>query len=348
VNPGDQQSDWFHPASRGTPGTPPGQPAGPGYPAGQAGATGPTGPTGPAGPGQPAAAGAAGPQPAGTVPTGPPAGAPLARRTVPAAPGEGGERPAPVPLSGQVRASSGGPVAGAAVTLADLSGRQLAVAATDATGQYRLAVPGLGSYLVIVSAAGHQPSAGTVIAAGAGARHDVVLRGGSGLAGTVRVEGTGRPVSGAMVTVADGRGEIAGVTTTGADGSFSLSQLAEGHYALVVAATAYTPVAVHVVVKEGEPLRRDVELPASGRVAGTVLDAGSDRPFPGARLSLVSESGTEVAATAAGAGGDFTFSDVPAGRYTLVASGYRPGVVALHPGEGRSQQADITLGAPEH
>lgn len=330
VNPSGQQSDWFHPTRPDGPQAPPGQPA---RPAG------------------PAAAGEAGPQAAGGAPAGPRGGAPLDRRTVPGEPGwpgEGGEPPADVAVSGQVRASGGGSIAGAAVTLADLSGRQIAVATTGTTGEYRLAAPGRGSYLVIVSAAGHQPAAGTVIAAGGGARHDVVLRGGSGLAGTVRVGESGEPVSGAMVTVADGRGEIAGVTTTGADGSFSLTQLAEGHYALVVAATAYTPVAAHVVVKEGELLRRDVELPASGRVAGTVLDAGGDQPFPGARLSLVSETGTEVAATTADGRGDFMFSDVPAGRYTLVASGYRPGVVALRPGQAGSQQADITLGAPEH
>jgi hypothetical protein len=335
VNQDDQQSDWFHPVRAGAAATPSGEPSQPG----EAG--------GPARAGEPA-----GPQTAGTAPEGYgnggvlPAG-PLTRRMVPAAAAGGGAR-AGAPITGQVRASGDGPVAAAAVTLADLSCRQLAVARTDTAGEYRLAAPGPGSYLVIVSAAGHQPAAGTVIAAGAGARHDVVLRGGSGLAGTVRVEGTGQPVSGAMVTVADGRGEIAGVTTTGADGSFSLTQLAEGHYALVVAATAYTPVAAHVAVREGELLRRDVELPSSGRVAGTVLDAGGDRPFPGARLSLVSESGTEVAATTADDRGDFTFSDVPSGRYTLVASGYRPGVAALSPGEARSQQADITLGLPEH
>jgi hypothetical protein len=251
-------------------------------------------------------------------------------------------------VSGLVRTAEGAVIADAAVTLADLSGRQVAVAKTGPGGEYSLTAPGAGSYLVIASAAGYQPAAVVLTAGGASARHDVVLRGGSGLAGAVRVEGSGQPVGGAIVTVADSRGEIAGVATTADDGSFSLTQLAEGHYVLVVAAAAYTPVAVPVAVAEGEVTRRDVELPASGRVAGTVLNASGEGPFPGARLSLVDRTGAEVAGTDADAGGNYVFNDVPSGRYTLIASGYRPGVVALNPSDSGSQRADITLATPDH
>ena len=173
-----------------------------------------------------------------------------------------------------------------------------------------------------------------------------MLRGGNGVTGTVRAC-SGRPVSGATVTVADGRGEIAGATTTGADGSFRLAQLAEGQYTLVVAAAPYAPVAVQVAVEDGEVARRDVELPASGRVAGMVLTTDGDRPFAGAQLSLVNEAGAEVATAAADTGGQFVFGDVPSGRYTLVASGYRPGVAALPAASTRARQADITLARPE-
>jgi hypothetical protein len=250
-------------------------------------------------------------------------------------------------VSGQVRTADGVPIAGAAVTLADLSGRQVAVAQADSGGDYRLAAPGAGSYLVIASAPGHQPAAGVVAAAGSAARHDVVLPGGSRLAGTVRVAGTGQPVGGAIVTVADGRGEIAGLTTTADDGTFSLTHLAEGHYALVVAAAAYTPAAVQVTVEQGALTRRDVDLPASGRVAGTVLNAAGDGPFAGARLSLADQSGTEMAVAVAGPDGQFLFNDVPAGRYTLTAAGYQPGVTTLISGDERRRRADITLTGPE-
>jgi len=261
-----------------------------------------------------------------------------------------------VAVSGRVRTADGASIGGAAVTLTDLSGRQVAVARADAAGQYRLAAPGAGAYLVIVSAPGHQPAAstlavgstevGSTAVGSTEVRHDVVLRGGSGVTGTVRAR-SGQPVSGATVTVADGRGEIAGATTTGADGSFRLAQLAEGQYTLVVASAPYAPVAVQVAVEDGEVTRRDVELPASGRVAGTVLTTDGDRPFAGAQLSLVNEAGAEVATAAADTGGQFVFGDVPSGRYTLVASGYRPGVAALPAASTRARQADITLARPE-
>jgi hypothetical protein len=57
-------------------------------------------------------------------------------------------------------------------------------------------------------------------------------------------------------------------------------------------------------------------------------------------------TGAEAAAAAADAKGQLMFSDVPPGRYTLVASGYRLGVLALSPGDERSRQADIVLAAP--
>jgi hypothetical protein len=252
-----------------------------------------------------------------------------------------------VPVSGRVRTADGASITGAAVTLADLSGRQLAVAQTDTAGQYRLTAPGAGSYLVIVSAPGHQPAASVLAAPGTGTSHDIVLRGGSGLAGTVRAGGSGQPVGGATVTVANGRGEIAGAVTTAADGSFRLSQLAEGQYTLVVAAAAYAPLAVPVTVEEGELAQHDVELPASGRVIGTVLTADGGQPFPAAQLVLANEVGAEVATATADAEGRFTLADVPSGRYTLVASGYRPGVATLPASNERARQADITLALPE-
>jgi hypothetical protein len=274
--------------------------------------------------------------------SGGPSAGPLAHRPAPAGPAG-----APVVVGGQVRTPDGAPIAAAAVTLADLSGQQVAVAQSDNGGEYRLAAPGAGSYLVIASAAGHQPAAGVVTPAGTAARHDVVLPGGSRLAGTVRVAGPGLPVGGAIVTVADGRGEIAGVTATADDGTFSLTHLAAGHYALVVAAAAYTPAAVQVTLEQGTLTRQDVELPASGRVAGTVLNASGDGPFPGARLSLADQAGTEVAAATAGADGQFLLNDVPAGRYTLTAAGHQPGVTTLAPGDERRRRADIVLATPE-
>lgn len=60
---------------------------------------------------------------------------------------------------GQVRGADGTPVARAKVTLIDRSGRQAGAALTDDGGRYELAVPGDGSYVLAVRAAGHGPLA---------------------------------------------------------------------------------------------------------------------------------------------------------------------------------------------
>ena len=61
----------------------------------------------------------------------------------------------------------------------------------------------------------------------------------------------------------------------------------------------------------------------------------------------MNEAGAEVAAAATDTGGRFVFGDVPSGRHTLVACGYRPGVATLPAGHGHLRQADITLAQPE-
>src|SRR6202012_5520431 len=126
--------------------------------------------------------------------------------------------------------------------------------------------------------------------------------------------GSGQPVGNATVTVANARGEIAGAVTTGSDGTYRLSQLAEGQYTLVVAAAAYAPLAEPVPVEEGELAPHDVEVPAAGRVGGTGLAADGDQPFPGAQVRLTNEAGTEIAAATVGQDGSFALSDVPPGR----------------------------------
>ncbi|MEV5975969.1 MFS transporter [Streptomyces sp. NPDC052114] len=68
---------------------------------------------------------------------------------------------------GQVRDADGTPVARAKVTLIDRGGRQAGAALTDEGGRYELAVPGDGSYVLAVRAAGHGPLASAAAHPGA-------------------------------------------------------------------------------------------------------------------------------------------------------------------------------------
>ncbi len=57
--------------------------------------------------------------------------------------------------------------------------------------------------------------------------------------------------------------------------------------------------------------------------------------------------GADASADLLATSGQVIFGDVPSGRYTLVAGGYRPGVAALPAGDGHRRQAGITLARPE-
>jgi hypothetical protein len=91
------------------------------------------------------------------------------RRSVPA-------RIRPTGVAGVVTGWSGGPVAQATVTLIDERGGQAGTARSDERGRYRVSVPDMGSYLVVVSAPGHDSTVARLFADPVVlVRHDVTL-----------------------------------------------------------------------------------------------------------------------------------------------------------------------------
>ncbi|GHE91490.1 hypothetical protein GCM10017786_24990 [Amycolatopsis deserti] len=159
----------------------------------------------------------------------------------------GRARPAETFLTGVVR-SARGVLEGAAVTLISKDGQQTGTTATDANGRYSLNIPG-GEYVLVCSAAGYQPEAAPVSGPG---EADFRLSPTGGITGTVGV-------AGALLIAADERGEVAGSVTSRADGSFQLSGLLPGRYALAVARHGYRTVAVPVRVDDG-PVRCEIVL----------------------------------------------------------------------------------------
>jgi hypothetical protein len=91
------------------------------------------------------------------------------RRSVPA-------RIRPTGVAGVVTGWSGAPVAQATVTLIDERGGQAGTARSDERGRYRVSVPDMGSYLVVVSAPGHDSTVARLFADPVVlVRHDVSL-----------------------------------------------------------------------------------------------------------------------------------------------------------------------------
>ena len=268
-----------------------------------------------------------------------------------AGPGSGGAGVpgAAIPLYGTVRDASGTGLPGAAVTLISLNGRQLGRSVTHPDGAYALDAPNAGSYVLIAAADRHQPQASTVSVGSEPMNHDILLSGTSGLAGVVRNEETGDAVSGAMVVVTDARGEVLASGSSGEQGGFRFDELVTGTFTVAVNAPGFRPTARPVEVSGQGYSRLEIDLSTGVRVRGTVL-AGEERtPLPDARVTLVDASGNVVATASTGEDGAYGFSDLDAGEYSVIASGYPPVASALSvPGGGEEVNGfDIELHYPD-
>ncbi|OEV30987.1 transporter [Streptomyces nanshensis] len=248
---------------------------------------------------------------------------------------------------GTVRNAEGRGVPRAAVTLISLSGRQLGRSVARTDGRYGMDTPGPGSYVLIAAADGHQPQATTVTVGEEPLSHDVLLSATSGLAGRVRSSGDGQPVRSAMVVVTDERGEVLATGRTGERGEFAFDELVTGTFTLAVNAPGYRPMARPVEI-EGQGITRiEVDLAAGARVQG-VIRAGVDAsPLPDARVTLVDAAGNVVGTATTGEDGAYGFTDLDAGDYSIIASGYPPVATALNVEGAGPDSHDIELHHPD-
>jgi MFS family permease len=162
-------------------------------------------------------------------------------------------------LTGQVRAAAAGqPLAGVSVALTDERGAVLAAASTDPSGRYVIEDLLPGSYTVALSAPAYQPgSLPVVITDGQETVLDAELRSGARLEGVARTT-AGAGVPDARVTLIGPDGNVAGVATTGADGTYRFENLPDGEYTVI--ASGYPPAASRLRVSPGQPHTHDVQL----------------------------------------------------------------------------------------
>ncbi|GAB3575036.1 hypothetical protein GCM10027445_36830 [Amycolatopsis endophytica] len=239
-------------------------------------------------------------------------------------------------VTGQVRDEADVPVPGAAVTLVDSTGQQIARGTSGGDGGYRLPAPGRGVYVLIASAPAYRPEAATVTIGEAAAGLDLVMTGATGLGGVVRAGSTGVPVMDAIVTLTDFRGEVIGSGMSGRGGEYSFGALPAGAYTIAVNAPGYRPTAVAVTMSDAA-VRQDVDLADAAVIRGSVNVRDLPRPWPRITVSLLDESGTVVRSTHAGEDGRYAFHDLEPGTYTVVATSYAPVRQAARVGNGRTR-----------
>ncbi|POX38703.1 MFS transporter [Streptomyces sp. Ru73] len=250
------------------------------------------------------------------------------------------EAPAGPAVHGRVLDAAGAPVPDAAVTLIDPGGRQLGRATAGQDGQYALATPATGSYVLVGAAAGHQPCVATLAVGAEPVAFDLMLAGTGGLEGTVRAGSTAVP--GALVVATDERGDVIESASSGADGGYRLPSLVPGVYTLTASAEGYQPYAGMVEVSGGVPTRQDAVLQPAATLRGTVHNSAGT-PLGEARVSLLDPAGNVVAVRTTGPDGAYVFTDLSGGEYTVVASGYPPVATPLTVTAEGHDGFDITL-----
>ncbi|MER5629272.1 MFS transporter [Streptomyces nitrosporeus] len=250
------------------------------------------------------------------------------------------------PVRGVVRGAEGAPVARAAVTLISLGGRQLGRSVAQADGSYVLDAPGSGSYVLIASADGFQPQASTVVVGDEPLAYDILLAGTSGLSGTVRTAEGGSPVEGAMVVVTDVRGDVLATGASGDTGEFAFGELVPGSVTVAVTAAGFRPLALPVEIGGQGVTRVDAVLRAGALVRGTVRAGAGPAPLSDARVTLIDAAGNVVATATTGEDGVYAFTDLDAGEYSVIATGYPPVAGSLTVTGGGVDGHDIELAHP--
>ncbi|MDR7170108.1 MFS family permease [Nocardia kruczakiae] len=237
-------------------------------------------------------------------------------------------------ISGHVLRTDGHPLEGVALTLIDQQGHQVSRATGDPRGRYVIDPPAPGSYVLIVSARGQQPTAVTVAVDGRPQRLDVTLHGSGELSGFVRA--AGRAVPDATVTLTDLRGQVVGAAVTDADGGYLCAGVVGGTYTLVAVAAHLRPTAMTLTVPDSGVLHHDVELFPLAVLTGSVR--AGDRAVPDALVTVLDETGAVLGTARTDGEGRYSVTDLTEGTHTVVVRGYPP----------REARVEVAGGAVEH
>jgi hypothetical protein len=182
------------------------------------------------------------------------------------------------PVRYRVVRRDGTVVGGATVTLLDDRGGDVAAGAADAEGRGELVAPSPGGYVLVSTAAAHQPGAVAITVNGSVTETDILVARSSSVSGSV--VGEDGPIVGARVTLVQD-GEAVDAVDTGADGTYRISDIGAGEYGLSVAAAGCEPVATLLDVADEADVRHDVVLEPASPVADS--DLADDGAMSGLR-----------------------------------------------------------------
>ncbi|QSE39019.1 MFS transporter [Rhodococcus erythropolis] len=133
-------------------------------------------------------------------------------------------------VAGRVVRADSRPIRQAVVTVMDMEGRPIDWSRADNEGNFCLALPRPGRYLVVTSADGWSPRSQVIAFDSAQSTHTVELGDRLTISGTVGVDG--RTTSGTVVTLTKPTGEFVASTVTDGTGHYGIALPTSGRYIL--------------------------------------------------------------------------------------------------------------------
>ena len=160
---------------------------------------------------------------------------------------------------------------------------------------------------------------------------------------TGRVRGTdGAPISDATITLIDTGGQESGRAATDDTGTFRLPFPSPDRFLLLITAAGHES-ALDLVNPDRAPEQEIALQRHTSVISGVVRERRFGRPVAGASLALVDARGITVQTVTTGPDGCYSFSDLPAGAYSIVVSSPPPAARTARLTPGTHAELDLNL-----
>lgn len=157
--------------------------------------------------------------------------------------------------------------------------------------------------------------------------------------GTVRNAVNNAPIQGALVSVLLPNSDVVIASIiTGSDGTYRLENLPAGSYTAVITASGFANEVIPVILTPNETEMVNAFLdPNPAGIRGTVTNANTSAPIPGALIRVFDLDGVLITSTLTEADGAYRLSGLAEGTYTVITSatsfGDKIDLVTLFSGE---------------